>query len=581
MQSRWVVASLGALLSFAGCSHSIGTATFQEVDPAVRKVEIAPETQVEARGKKVMVSTQGRAATQAAIKILRSGGNLVDAAVAASLAISVERPQSTGLGGGGFLIYHEAKSGKNYVFDFRERAPASAHQNLYLDKKRQVIPNLSLTGGLSVAVPGLVRGLSAVHKRFGKMRWAKVFGPAIDLATRGFELYPYIKLAIEDEKENLSRYKDSKRIFIDQFTAKNSVLRQPELAQTLKTLARDPEDFYRGRIASRIVGTVQRIGGIMTMDDLGQYEVKERVAVEADWNGYHVVSMPPPSSGGTHVVQILKLLEHEGFTPADYFKPRTLHLMASAMQQAFADRARYLGDPDFVRVPVKGLISDDYIRLERGKFNDDRARKQVEVVAGAASFSSESSETSHLSLMDSDGNVIVSTQTVNGWFGSKVVAEGTGIVLNNEMDDFSAKPGAANLFGAVGGDENSIQPKKTPLSSMSPTIVFKDGKPVMAVGAPGGTRIITAVAQTILNYFVFKKSLYASVAAPRIHQQWTPDQLTVENQAVPAETLRELDRLGWLVKRMPQQSAVMAIVREGNQLIGVADPRDIGTSAGF
>jgi gamma-glutamyltranspeptidase/glutathione hydrolase len=529
-----------------------------------------------------MVSTQGRAATQAAVKVLRSGGNLVDAAIAASFTISVERPQSTGLGGGGFLIYHEAKTGKNHVFDFRERAPAASRKDLFLDAKGEVVPNLSLDGGLAVAIPGLVRGLKQVHSRFGRQKWSQLFEPAITLATNGFELYPYIKIAIAEEKDQLERFPDSKKIFLDSLKGEHPLLRQPDLARTLRTLARDPEDFYRGSIARQIVATVRRHGGILSLDDLKDYVVKERAAVEADWRGYRVVSMPPPSSGGVHVVQILKMLEKDPLGPADYWKPRTLHLMASAMQQAFADRARYLGDPDFVRVPVQGLIADDYARLERGMFNEEHARKQVEVRPGAVSPAGkqESFETSHLSLMDSEGNVIVTTQTINGWFGSKVVAEDTGIMLNNEMDDFSAKPGASNLFGAVGGTENEIQPGKTPLSSMSPTIVLKEGKPVLALGAPGGTRIITAVAQTILNYFVFQRSLYDSVAAPRIHQQWSPDLLSVENQSIPSETLRALDRIGYTLKRIPQQSAVMAIAREGDQLIGVADPRDIGTSAG-
>jgi gamma-glutamyltranspeptidase/glutathione hydrolase len=576
--------------AWAGCASKNSPQTLQEIDPKVRRVEIAPRSQVEARAKKVMISTQGKVATRAALDVLKRGGNLMDAAITASFVISVERPQSTGIGGGGFLIYHEAKTKKNYVFDFRERAPARAHRNLYLDSRGQVIPDASLDGALSVGVPGLVRGLKQVHQKFGKLPWKQTLDPAIRLAETGFEVYPYLKNAVLDQREVLEKFPDSKKIYVDPVligvSAKKKMI-QTDLAKTLRVIARDPEDFYRGKIASSIVNSVVRHGGILSLEDLKGYRVVEREPLlDSVGKGLQVLSMSPPSSGGVHVIQILKLVDPEAWTRSNDWTAPTLNILAQAMQQAFADRSRYLGDPDFVRVPIRGLLADDYISLARGKFERDESRSGAAVVPGAVSYDGalvppESSETTHLSLMDAEGNVIVTTQSINGWFGSKLTAEGTGIVLNNTMDDFSAKPGVQNLFGAVGGEENSIAPRKTPLSSMSPTIVFRDGRPVMALGAPGGTRIITSVAQTILNYFVFGRDLYDSIAAPRIHQQWTPDQLSIENQPVPVEVLSQLDHMGWTIKRMPPQSNVMAVVREGDMLIGVADPRDIGTSGGL
>lgn len=593
------------LLTLSACSsthapsltslHSSGVPTQAALthDESVPLVKLAPRSQVEAHGQKWMISTQGKYSTQIADQILKDGGSLIDAAVAASFAIGVERPQSTGLGGGGFMIYHEARTGKNFVLDFRERAPLKATRTIYLDQIGKVIPKKSETGSLAIGVPGLVRGLKLAHSRWGKLDWAKVVKPASDLALKGFPIYPALKRAMTEERENLELFKESKKIFLDpkgRERALGEVLVQKNLAKTLDRIEQNPEDFYTGTLAQQIVASVRAHGGVLSLKDLKEYQVKERTPVEADWKGYHIVSMPPPSSGGIHVIQILKMLENEPWDQSQFLKPASLNLMAQAMQQAFADRAKFLGDPDFVKVPAEGLLDDAYLKNLRAKLDPNHAKLASQVLAGEPRSDQhqdykhqehEHQDTSHLSLMDAEGNVVVSTQTINGYFGSALTAEGTGIVLNNEMDDFSAQIGAKNIFGATSTSlANSVEAKKTPLSSMSPTIVFKGSTPVLALGAPGGTRIITSVAQTILNYFVFHQDLYTSVSALRIHEQWLPDELFLENQDGDASLVRSLRGYGWKVKRVMAQSNVMAIAREGNDLVGVADPRDIGTSSG-
>jgi gamma-glutamyltranspeptidase/glutathione hydrolase len=556
----------------------------ETTDASVRPVKIAPREQVEARGKKWMVSTQGKYATEEAAKILKSGGNVIDAAITASLVIGVERPQSTGIGGGGFLIYHEAKTGKNYVVDFRERAPLKAHPKMYLDENGDVIENASVDGALAIGVPGLVRGLSYLHTRFSHKDWRTLVWPAQALAEKGFDVYPSLAFAIDDKKESLAKFPESRSTFLH---ADGSPLKlgekliQRNLSKTLRIIAATPEDLYRGSTAKKIIASVQKYGGILQAQDLATYPVKERKAITANWKGYQIVTMPPPSSGGIHVLQILKLLENDPLEQYGFLSPKTLNLEAQAMQQAFADRAKFLGDPDFVKVPTHGLIDEHYLEELRSQFDLNHARSAASVNPGNP-LPGDEMHTSHITIMDQAGNVVVTTQTINGLFGSKLVAEGTGIVLNNEMDDFAAKPGVANIFGAIATTHaNQVEPKKTPLSSMSPTILLSpEGKPVLALGAPGGTRIITSVAQTILNYVVFHQDLYHSVAATRIHEQWQPDVLSIENQEVPAATLGTLRDMGWIVKRVPGQSNIMAVALEGDTLVGVADPRDIGTSKG-
>lgn len=557
-----------------------------------QSVRVAPRNQVEAHGSNWVVATQGKYTTQIAADVLKNGGNLIDAAVAASFAISVERPHSTGLGGGGFLIYHEAKTGKNYAFDFRGVAPLKSQKNMFLDSKGEVLFLRSLFGGLAVSTPGLVRALKDVHHRFGKSSWSSLVFPARDLARKGFTVYPSLAHAMKEKKNRLSQFPETMRVFFHpDGTPLNSGdhLAQKDLATTLNVISKNPEEFYTGTIARKIVKGIHHYDGILSLDDLKKVKTIVRKPVIANWNGFELVSMPPPSSGGIHVVQILKQLEQDDL---HFQEPHTLHLLASSMQSAFADRAEYLGDPDFLKVPQSGLISSKYLAKRRSEIPDARARNAREVSHGRAWEFEEETNTTHFSMMDAEGNVVVSTQTINGYFGSGLVIEGTGIVMNNTMDDFSVKDGTPNLFGVTGGSANSIAPGKTPLSCMTPTIVFKNKIPVLALGAPGGTRIISSVAQTILNHLLFKKDLYTSIASPRIHQQWTPDVLSIERNAdlgvrdeIKPETISELEKMGWKIERESAQSNVMAVSRiekpDGSfEFVGVADPRDIGTSAG-
>jgi len=530
------------------------------------------------------VSTQGAATTEAAKLILTQGGNIIDAAVAASFAISVERPHSTGIGGGGFLLFRDGKTGKVFAVDFRERAPLAARTRMYLDAQGNVIPNRSIDGILAVGVPGLVAGLLEVHKKWGKLPLSTVMAPAIHLADQGLIVYPALAEALDDRKDVLAQFAATRAIFLKS-DGKPYVtgdrLVQKDLAATLKVIAKSgPGAFYRGRIAQAILEESRKSGGILSKKDLESYSVKWRKPIRGTFKGHEIISMPPPSSGGTHVIQILNILEQDDLAKLGPLSPAAIHLTASAMQMAFADRSKFMGDPDFVKVPTDALISKKYARALRATIDPARAKRSTEVKPGY-----ESSDTTHFSIMDSDGNMVASTQTINGWMGSGVVVPGTGILLNNEMDDFSAKPGASNLFGAVGGSANSILPRKTPLSSMSPTLILKEGRPLLALGAPGGTRIISCVVQTILNFLEFRMPLAEAIALPRFHHQWSPDELSMElrtGAALPSlETRQALEKMGYVLNTGPDavHCHVMAVARVGEQLVGASDPRDSGTAA--
>lgn len=533
-----------------------------------------------AEGSQFVVSTQGRYASLAAQKIFRSGGNIIDAMVAASFVISVERPQSTGIGGGGFLVFHYASTQKTYAIDFRERAPINSTKNMFV-RNGKADADLSQNGFLAVAVPGLVAGLFEIHERFGKLPMPQLIAPAIELAEQGFELYPELHRALSFRKPQLQKDPESRRIFLDkkgEVPPIGSLVIQKDLAQTLRQIANQGKNgFYKGSVAKSLITSSQKNGGVLSQKDLDTYSVKWRNPIQGSFKNYSVLSMPPPSSGGVHVIQFLNFLEQDQLKKKGHLSTEAIHLAASALQSAFADRAEYLGDPDFVQVPTQQLIDPKYVQKRRQEVSILRARKADEVKAGKPS-AEESTETTHLSIIDAEGNAVSTTQTINGWMGAAVVAPGTGIVLNNEMDDFAAQVGASNLFGAIGGAPNAIAPKKTPLSSMSPTILLKDGKAMMAVGAPGGTRIISCVAQTILNYIEFETSLYDAVASVRYHHQWKPDILFIDPPGPTPETLQKLKAMNYDVQLENVPCNVMAVSKEGRILRGVADPRDIGTS---
>lgn len=538
----------------------------------------------EAEGPKYAVSTQGIYATKAAQDIYAQGGNAIDAAVAASFALAVERPHSTGIGGGGFMLFREGKTKKVYAIDFRERAPVKAEINMFLGADGKADANISQNGILAGGVPGMVAGLLEIHQKFGHLPLAQIMKPSIDLANNGFPIYPSLEKALVQKAKLLARDPDASKIFLDK--DKNALplgynLVQKDLAVSLERIAKAGKaGFYQGFIANSLIDFSKKEKGLITKDDLNTYQVKWREPVMGEYKNNQIYSMPPPSSGGIHVIQFLNMLEEDSLQSQGVLQTNSIHLALSALQSAFADRARYLGDPDFIKVPTKVLTSKNYAHMRRSQFSK-RARKASEVEAGdvdSYNLPPEHNETTHLSIMDENGDTVSTTQTINGYMGAGVVIPHTGIVLNNEMDDFTAQVGASNLFGAIGGAANSVAPRKTPLSSMSPTIVVRDGVSIMSVGAPGGTRIISCVAQTILNYLEFKLPLFESVSAVRYHNQWLPDTVEMDAPGPSSDVLAELLKMGYNIKIGQVPCNVMAVSREGNIFHAVADPRDIGTS---
>ncbi len=576
---RRIFVGLIALI-FTSCSTSFGP---------YRTVPMAPGEDVKEHvktGKKYMIATQGRYATTAGKKMMELGGNAMDAAAAVSFVISVERPQSTGIGGGGFLLYWQPGMDEPMAYDFREKAPLLGHPKMFLDKKGNEIARKSLDGIFAGGVPGLVAGVIEAHEKYGKLPLATVIEPAIELADKGFPVYPELAKALKYKADTLAKFPASKKIFFKK-TRKGYVvleegdtLFQKDLAKTLRAIQKNGRDgFYKGWVAKAIVDEERKRGGLIRMNDLRRYNVKKRRPVSGTYKGHEIFSMSPPSSGGIHVIQILNTLEplnlgHYGIQDA-----RTIHYTASAMQQAFADRARYLGDADFVKVPIKELISKEYAAKIRARIPKDRALTKEEVMPGKFE-GYESPETTHFTIMDAEGHVVSSTQTINGYFGSSLVIPGTGIVLNNEMDDFATKVGAKNLFGAVGGKNNLVESEKRPLSSMSPTIVLKNKRPVMALGTPSGTRILTCVAQTLMNYLEHKEPLLNSVAAVRYHQQWYPDELGVGEFGLKKEEEDKLRKMGYKIRHKNLGCRIQAISVEDGKLIGVSDPRGQGMADG-
>lgn len=566
--------SLLLLIFVVGCSHKVNV-----VSPPAGTLR----TKYEATGVNQMITTQGVATSKAAMSILEQGGNIIDAFVAASFTISVERPQSTGIGGGGFLLFFSRAENKVYAFDFREIAPAMATSNMYLNKNGEVQPLLSQEGALAVGTPGLVAGLYDIHSRFGKLPWKQTILPAIALARNGLPLYEHLHVALEDRKHLLKLDPEAKKTFLmnDGSVPKlGTIIIQENLAKTLELIGEKGRDgFYTGKVADAIVKTISSKRGIVSHKDLRDYKMKERAPVTASYKGVKIFSMPPPSSGGIHVIQILKMLEPHNLKKKGPQSTDAVHLTANSMQRAFQDRAFYLGDPDFHPVPTASLLDEKYLARLSQEIDTEKAIPADKLQS--IPLPKESSETTHFSIADKEGNMVASTQTINGWFGSGVMAQGTGVVLNNEMDDFAQKVGAQNLFGAVGGTSNLVQPYKRPLSSMSPTIVTKDGEPFMALGSPSGTRIISCVAQTILNAVEFEMPLFEAVAATRIHQQWYPDELKIEAPFLSESVEKKLKERGHNVIHGKLGCSIQAIKRNRGSWTGVSDPRGEGQALGL
>lgn len=539
--------------------------------------------------KNALVASAHPLATQAGVEILQKGGNAIDAAIATTLAISVVEPFSAGIGGGGFALVRDAKTQQMTALDFRETAPAAATATMYLDAQGQPIPQASLVGFKAAATPGTIAGLAELHRRYGNLAWADLVQPAIRYAQDGFIVTPRLAQVSAWQANNLSQNYAAKALFTNdgQPLKVGERVIQTDLAKTLTAIAENPQTFYTGWIGEEIVREMITYGGLITAQDLANYKPVWRSPLCFPWQTYQVCSMPPPSSGGVALAQILNLLPLPNFTQSGRESPETLHQLAAAMQIAYADRAVYLGDPDFVDVPVEALISSDYAQARRLEILPSQARSANHVQAGDPQLIKqlqtklESENTSHLTVVDQQRNVVSLTFTINGPFGAAVVAEGTGIVLNNEMDDFAIAPNTPNFFGLVGEQANQIAPLKRPLSSMSPTIVTKNGQFVLATGSPGGSRIITTVLQTLLNRLAWNRSPAEAINARRIHQQWQPDVLFLET-GFPLATKSALENYGYkLQERQPWGNANLIEAGPGGKLAGAADQRGEGTVAGF
>lgn len=533
-----------------------------------------------ATGMQGMVASANRQATEAGLEILKRGGNAVDAAVAVGYALGAGDPYHSGIGGGGFMVVRLA-SGEAHALDFREMAPRAAHRDMYL-KDGKVVPGLSTDGALAVAVPGLVAGYDLVLRRFGTRPLKEVLAPAIQIAEHGAVVTPYYVTVVSDVRVQslLRRFPESAAIFLkaNQSPAIGDLLVQADLARSYRLIAeRGADVFYKGEIADAIVRTMQAHGGLITKDDLVSYQVKVRTPVRGSYRGFEIVSMPPPSSGGTHVLQILNILEGYEVAKLGRGSSAVIHLAAEAMKRAFADRAEFMGDPDFVTVPVAGLISKGYAEELRKSISPDRAASGVKF-GNPAAYGSGS--TSHFSVTDRWGNVAAVTQTVNTHFGSGLVAQGTGIVLNNEMDDFAAAAGIPNAFGLLGGAANAIAPGKRPLSSMSPTLVLKDGRPRLTLGCAGGPRIITSVVAAIVNIVDFGMTVQEAVDSPRYHSQGPA--VWVEKE-VPQDVRDALIARGHTVEERAYWSRCQAISADtaAGRLFGAADSRQEGSALGF
>lgn len=492
-----------------------------------------------------MVVTAHRLASEVGVDVLRAGGNAVDAAVAVGYALAVVYPTAGNIGGGGFMTIHLA-DGRSTFLDFRERAPLAATETMYQNAEGAVVEGLSTDGYLAVGVPGPVAGFEAARQRYGTLSREKLLAPAIRLAEVGFVFGPADVAEFADSNEDLAKDPAAAAIFLKpggSALADGDRLVQADLAASLKVVSETgPDAFYKGAIADKIVAASQAHGGILAKADFERYAVREFKPVTCDYRGYTVASSPPPSSGGVIICEILNVLEGYPLGYMGFHAAETVHVMAEAMRHAFVDRNTKLGDPDFVANPIAELLDDAYAQKIRAKIKPFRAGVSKDLIP--AGFTGEKPQTTHYSIIDEAGNAVAVTYTLNGSFGARVVAAGTGILLNNEMDDFTAKPGVPNLYGLVQGAANAIAPGKTPLSSMSPTVVSKDGKAVMVIGSPGGARIITIVLEAILNVVDHGMTIQEAIDAPRIHHQWLPDRIIFEPFGLSADTQKILAGMG-------------------------------------
>ncbi|MDR3165027.1 MAG: gamma-glutamyltransferase [Synergistaceae bacterium] len=530
-------------------------------------------------GENGLVLSSHRLADEIGQSVLDNGGNAVDAAVAVGYALAVVLPAAGNVGGGGFAIIHNAGR-ETAAIDFREKAPLAASRDMYLDKDGNVIPEASTVGYKAAGVPGTVAGLNAMLAKYGTKPLAEIIAPSIKLAEEGFATNEFGEITMADYAERFARFESSRKYFLkpDGSTYKEGELFvQKDLAEVLKRIAvSGDEGFYRGTTAKLIADDMAKNGGLITLKDLEEYNVVWRAPVSGKYRGYDIISMSPPSSGGTHLLQILNVMSCADIGALGFASSDTLHIMAEAMRYAYADRSEYMGDPDFVKVPVDRLMSMEYAKSIYDKIvaAGKKAASSSEVKPGLSEIN-EGKNTTHYSIVDKDGNAVSVTYTINDWYGSGAAVMGAGFLLNNEMDDFSAKTGVPNIYGLVGSDANSIAPGKRPLSSMSPSLVLKDGKVFIVAGSPGGSRIITTTLQVISNVIDHKMNISEAVEAPRIHMQWLPDELRVEAHGVVKDVSDKLAGMGYTVSVQEPMGDVNAILidPETDEIYGSHDPR--------
>src|SRR5215211_5337171 len=534
------------------------------------------------RARHGIVASTNEVASRVGVEIMKRGGNAVDAAIAVAFALAVTHPAAGNLGGGGFMMIR-LKNGTTTAIDYREMAPAAAHRDVYLDKNGNVIEGEGgpLIGYRAAGVPGTVRGMELALKNYGSghLTWAQLIEPARWLAANGFTVTYSLAKSLQSNDEYLSKYAETKRIYLrgGNFYKEGELLRQPELGETFARLQRSgPNEFYEGETARLIVADMKRNNGLMTMEDLGGYVAKERTPVRGSYRGHEIISMPPPSSGGAVLIQMLNILEGFDLSKLEASSSDRYHLMAESMRRAFADRAEYMGDSDFVKVPVPGLIDKAYATTLRSTINTERASTSAEVKAGRPA-GYESDETTHFTVVDAEGNTVSNTYTLNNSYGSSAMAKGTGLLLNDEMDDFAAKPGTPNLYGLIQGERNAVAPKKRPLSAMTPTIVLrKDGSLWFTVGSPGGPTIINTVLCVITNVIDYEMNIQQAIDFPRIHHQWLPDEVVGEPYGLSGDTQRALTSRGHKFAEKPRYlgdaEGIMIEEKTGTRL-GATDPR--------
>src|SRR6266508_814512 len=519
-----------------------------------------------------LVVADSEQASKAGMEILKRGGNAIDAAIATAFALSVVDQASSGLGGGGFMVIYRAKDKKAFALDFRETAPQASRRELYM-KDGKPVPSLSLTGALAVAVPGEVAGLVEAHKRFSTLPLAVLAAPAIKLAADGFSVDGALRVAIERQQSNMKRFPDLGRVYMPngEVPKNGELIRQPQLAETLKVIAqKSSEVFYQGWSGEAIVEKIKKEGGVMIFNDLKDYRAVWREPLVGSYRNHKIITMPPPSSGGVAILEMLNVLEGYKLDRFQHNSADYLHLLAESMKHAFADRAQFLGDPDFVHVPVGKLTAKSYAEWIRARIMPDKTRPPT--FYGYYNYNAEKGGTTHFSVVDRFGNGVACTQSVNTRFGSKLLVPGTGIVLNNEMDDFAIHSDVGNVYGLIGNEPNSLQPKKRPLSSMSPTIILNGNRPEVIVGAAGGPRIINATLQTILNILDFRMPVKTAVETERMHHQWMPDRLILEAK-ISGDRRKALEERGHAVREQSALGVVQAITVSGGGASGAADPR--------